>query len=38
MPPRVRAIDGIGQRLSNGDILFIGEDASVFARLNTEIA
>ncbi|MCW8307075.1 ATP-binding protein [Acidiphilium sp. PA] len=38
MPPGVRAIDGIGQRLSDGDILFIGEDASVFARLNTEIA
>lgn len=38
LPPGVSAIDGIGFRLDDGDILFIGEDASVFARMNTDVA
>lgn len=38
MPPKVLSIDGIGTRLSDGGILFIGEDASIFTRMNTEVA
>ncbi len=38
MPAGVSRIDGIGAPLTNGDMLFIGEDASVFAALNRHIA
>ncbi len=38
MPAGVSRIDGIGTPLADGDMLFIGEDASVFAALNRHIA
>ncbi|OYV25038.1 MAG: hypothetical protein B7X08_07195 [Acidocella sp. 20-63-7] len=38
MPHGVQRIDGIGKALPDGDMLFIGEDASVFAALNQRIA
>jgi signal transduction histidine kinase len=38
LPPGVEQVDGIGARLADGNMLFIGEDASVFAELNRRIA
>lgn len=38
LPAGVSQIDGIGQRLPDGGILFIGENASAFAALDTRIA
>lgn len=38
LPTHVREIVGIGTKFSDGDILFIGEDASALANLNTHIA
>ena len=34
----MRGIDGIGTRLPGGETLFIGEDASAFVALNSDIA
>ncbi|MDE8342803.1 MAG: HAMP domain-containing sensor histidine kinase [Acidocella sp.] len=38
MSPGVERIDGTGVRLADGSVLFIGEDATVFATLNRRIA
>ena len=38
LPPGVAAVVGQTRRLTDGRLLFIGEDASVFARLNRFIA
>ena len=38
LPPGVEQIDGINVKLADGDRLFVGEDASVFAILNRRIA
>lgn len=38
MPPGVERIDGVGARLADGSVLFIGEDATVYATLNRRIA
>lgn len=38
LPPEVQRVDGITTSLPDGEKLFIGEDASVFATLNRRIA
>lgn len=38
LPDHVLEIDGVATLLDNGDVLFIGENASAFVRLNERIA
>ncbi|MDE8344558.1 MAG: HAMP domain-containing sensor histidine kinase [Acidocella sp.] len=38
LPPHVHEIDGVATLLGNSDVLFIGENATAFVRLNERIA
>jgi signal transduction histidine kinase len=38
LPAGIEAVDGIGAPLPDGSVLFVGEDASVFAQLNHDVA